>query len=496
MKRTPDQLWYKDSRRRPQLIDRRSVLSLHSITDLSEIRKTDQQTYYTTVDKRFEIPVGASGLGLPKTKWTRGQTFWLETAKHCSPELLEIIQSNYCIIKDPRGSFAVDYDPVHTPDKLCLIYLAPKDQPPYSFKDWVIIDPGDIENVAAGTKPFVTTYGRYFVNYYLIASVFMEAADAVLYKELEFINQVWNISKFESNLSQLLVEEKIFPSQCDTYIDNGYFMTGFGELCGATFTKKAIVPSPDLIKRREELLEKYADRLDDPRTMIIIDNELIAMDKDYLKGDPSMDFLGNQKKAFTVERKKQYSAVGMVETFGAQKGNYVYIPSSLTEGVDIKHFALTMDESRRGFFGRAVETQIAGVDTKLMIAVFQNAKITADDCGTNRCLELIIQKEIASSFMGQYVQTGPGKYEQLTRDNIDNYIGRPVRIRSFMYCAQPDGYCMKCAGNKFKFLDYRNPGVATIDVGAVFMSMSMKAMHGTKIDSLDLESLNDYVVNP
>lgn len=90
----------------------------------------------------------------------------------------------------------------------------------------------------------------------------------------------------------------------------------------------------------------------------------------------------------------------------------------------------------------------------------------------------------------------PG-FTPITADNVDAFIGRPIEIRSFMGCTPKDGrYCMICAGKRFELMDYKNASAQFIDVGAVMLTMSMKSMHGTKIDTFTIDSLDDYVLNP
>lgn len=502
IKRDAKQAWYKNKNRRAGLLLKKNILSLHSIVEYPAPEKITSNgapaiTRFFTADNQQSVYLPGSVETYQKPV-PIGSTITVTNPPLNSRKMLEDVFKDYISICIGNQIFGVDYNP-EMPLTLALVKLNDKGRPAYIFKDWLIVDSLlDIENYPEG-KPFVTTYGRYLVNYYLVALPFCQEKDPEqIPEELRFINKKWNIKGFEGSLSMLLMEKKIKPSECDEYLDNGYFMGDYGEICGGTLTRKAVVPDPKIIQRRKELLKKYEGQLEkDPRLMAVIENELIAMDRNNLKDDPSMDFFGGQKDAvFSVERKRQYSSMGMLEKFGGAKGDYIFVEDSLAEGISKEHFAMLSNEARRGFYNRAVDTQVAGVDTKLMISVFQNAKITAEDCGTKQCLSIIIRPEVKNSFLGQYVEISPGKYEQLTRDNMENYINRPVKIRSFMYCKQPDGYCMTCAGEKFKALHYTNPGVLTIDVGAVFMAMSMKAMHGVKIDIMELDTLNDFILNP
>ena len=488
MKRTPEQKWYMKKERRQSLLDRHYIYALHASTIPKDGEEAGRGYYKChTLD-------GIHSLILPLDieKYLSKEISSVTTLDiNIDKKLRDAIKTKYLIVQIADRRYALDI--ANDTDGIKFICLPNKiGEPPFRIRDWLIVDPKDIENYIDG-KAFVTTYGRYLVNYYLLANPFKRIGE---FKDLEFINGKWSIGAIERKIAEHLVAGDVTVEECNIYIDNGYFIGSFGELCGATLTKKAIVPSDELIKRRNELIEKYKDELDDPRTMIIIDNELVALDKEYLKNDPSMDFFGTRGKTFDVERKSQYSAVGMVAKFGAEKGKYNFIANSLTEGLKPEYFALQMNESRRGFYDRAKETSVSGTDTKFIMNTFQSSKIVMDDCHTKRYLTVIIKPEVAFTYYGRYAKNKDGKEILITNKNIEQYLNCPVEIRSVMYCEAKDGYCTKCAGQYFADLKYENPAGMMLDVTAVFTTLSMKSMHGTKVNSMQIDSVDDFVLNP
>lgn len=495
MKYTAEQHFFTFADRRAELLKRRTILTLFSIitapdTDVSSRVKNTYAVTATNGQNIFDIPQSFT----PPASVPIGKV--INTHQPMSEHDTNLALSSYNIVQINKNNYAVEvfdyFDKSLNQGNLSLICLGPSDVAPYKFKAPLIVRPNDIENYREG-QPFISTYGRYFVNYFLLASIFGQGQD--LFDEFKYVNSQWNIGKVETGISHLLMEKKITPKMVDQYIDHGYFLSSFGEICGATLTKKAIVPNQDIIKRRDELLEKHKNDLKDPRIMAIVENELIAMDKAYLKDDPSMDFFGDTGKKFTIHRKRQFVSVGLVEEFSKEKGKYEYISKSLSEGWTPQAFPMIMDETRKGFYDRAVETEIAGLDTKLMGSVFQGCTIVAEDCGSTGYLTVTLTKDTAKQFLGQWVKDGKDLVE-LTRENMNSYLDKPIQIRSIMYCKQKDGFCRKCAGEYFKNLDFNNIGMQTIDVGAVFLYISMKSMHGTKIETMPLESLDKYCLNP
>ena len=61
----------------------------------------------------------------------------------------------------------------------------------------------------------------------------------------------------------------------------------------------------------------------------------------------------------------------------------------------------------------------------------------------------------------------------LTADNLNNYVGKTVTVRSPLYC-KSDRYCSKCAGELFYKLDMPNAGLLTSTYSGILMNRSMK----------------------
>ena len=228
--------------------------------------------------------------------------------------------------------------------------------------------------------------------------------------------------------------------------------------------------------------------------MAIIENELVNMDKAYMKGDPSMDFLGQSGKNFSIRRKKQFILGGIVEAFGEQKGKYHFLSRSHAEGWSKEEAYLYINNARSGFYNRAVETQVGGLDAKWMMYVFQACKILEEDCQTKQYLEITIAPGTENAYLGQYVVSGKGTLVPLSKANIKDYIDKPIKLRSMLYCKTKFGFCRTCAGEIFKKMEYDNISAIPIDVGGIFTQLSMDAFHGNSVSIHQVNDLEEYII--
>ena len=243
--------WFISESRRHRLIERGPFISLFTITHAPESRDGIVHVLYPQ-DVEFKLPESF----LDKLRSHKHESDYISSDfKLTQTTTLDQVKSNYYIIEVDNYYYGLHVDKEWN---LVAIALGPTSDPPYKVKDYMVLRPGDIENwqITDSVKrdPIVTTYGRYVTNYRVLCATFLHNKNGVLNKELAYINEYWNIGKIESTLSDLLVDDKVSVDECSSYIDNGYALGAFGEVCGSTFTRKAIIPSENILKRRDELL--------------------------------------------------------------------------------------------------------------------------------------------------------------------------------------------------------------------------------------------------
>jgi hypothetical protein len=79
----------------------------------------------------------------------------------------------------------------------------------------------------------------------------------------------------------------------------------------------------------------------------------------------------------------------------------------------------------------------------------------------------------------------------LKNENIDQYVGKRVKLRSIMYCGCDSGVCMTCAGRLFEKLQIDSIGLTTSTLTGALLNLKMKAMHDTsvKVNEIDLDDM-------
>ena len=78
------------------------------------------------------------------------------------------------------------------------------------------------------------------------------------------------------------------------------------------------------------------------------------------------------------------------------------------------------------------------------------------DCGTKVGVDFIISRQWSNMVIGKFICDDGGGITELTYDNIQNYWGKSVKIRSVLTCRYQDGFCRACGG---RLVDFMPPGV-------------------------------------
>ena len=378
------------------------------------------------------------------------------------------------IIKDGSGKYGFK----DTTNKFVVFKDAESDKP-YSVNTPITIEKGSIENYS-GPK-VETTIGRYLINYIVLVQSFGD--------KIPYVNEEYNIGKVEKEIANKMISQEITMAEYKKYIDNGLFLGHFAELCVPTISRKSITTDPKIKVRRKELLEKYKDQLHDPLIVEKIENELIALDAEYLKGDSSEGFLdGVGAKSRNIHRKKLFLSLGSIEEFTDGSSHGKFVEKSLSEGWDIKDFATIANDIRKGSYSRGTETAKGGALTKSVLRVFQDSTITEDNCNAKKGISIKLTKDEINKYIGRFLINTTGKtFTYLTEENKSEYLNKDVTLRSPLFCKTTNGLCYTCMGKQFGDLYIKNLSALAVDVSSTFMSLSMSAMHGSSLKSKKIE---------
>lgn len=357
-----------------------------------------------------------------------------------------------------------------------------KNTPKLSFYDKFVLTPGVIANHTLGD--IETTCGLFLLNQVVLVRSFNDA--------IPYINEPWDIGKIESKIAELVIDKVIEPSQVMDYIDNIHSVGGYNDFCVPALSEKSITSNKQVIARKKELLAQYKDQLDDPVIMLKIENELVAMDKEQMKGDVSTGFLISSKN-YDVQRKRMFGMLGMVESFGDESTGYNFGHTDLNNGWKADELDILANDIRRGSYNRAKSTAKGGAESKFLGRTFQESRIVEDDCGATKGLNILISDDNANRFINRTILEGK-KQVLLTKDNISSYIGKTVVVRSPMFCRSKFGYCYTCMDARFKSIGIKLLNILPIQIGSNFLDSSMKSMHGKKMTMIELANINEFLI--
>ena len=352
-------------------------------------------------------------------------------------------------------------------------------------RDVIILPKGTLAN--QGDGDLKTLLGNMVMNYVCLCVPFGDA--------IPYVNTTWTPGKIQDLIANAIVERKITPDQFRIYSENIFFIGHITELSTPTYSPKSLTINPKILERKKQLIEQHKAALEknDAVVMAQIEAELIAMDKEDLKDDPSMGFLGKAPgKSFDIHRKKLFIASGMAEEFG-DKGSYKFMANSLEEGWTKEDFHIRAGEIRKGSYERAKETAKGGEESKFLMRVFQNTRITEDDCGTDRTINVTLTKDNIDFFKDRTIIRN-GEKIILSSSVLPSYLGKTVALRTPMYCASKDGYCYTCMGELFRTLDQEALTMSFVEIGSSFLLASLKGIHGQAFHTYEIKDLNQFIV--
>lgn len=380
--------------------------------------------------------------------------------------------------QDKDSVFAV----LMSDDKLVLEPLEgyKKGQPVCAIRGLLELNKGDLENVVEKT---ITTYGNAFINCYILIYPFGNKFD--------FMTGYINTKSIESRIARTLTDTPAPGAErldnliyVDEYLKYGEAMSsleGFSMLCVQAASPSTMVPNPAVIKRRDELFEQYKDQLDDQAVIAKIQMELAALDKVSLEDDVSKDFY-MKDKSWDVIRMKRYAMYGVEGGFG-EASEAVLIKKSLNDGWEVDKIPNMVDSMRSGSFSRGKETALGGETVKTFYRIFQNVKVSEDDCGSKSGIWYDVHADNYKRLVGLNAIDSSGVH-LTTEEELKALIGSKIQLRTPMLCnVKAPNFCKVCVG---EVLAARPEAVhiVTSDVGSAFMGARMGAMHGKALRTI------------
>lgn len=341
-------------------------------------------------------------------------------------------------------------------------------------------------------EPIRCGLGNYLLNRVLI--------NENNYKIVGFINK--RISgkvmedEIESKLANALLKDQITTRDMIDYINNAQ-MFGFGcnAIASISLTPKTMFVLPEVKKRKEELIKKYAKELEagDPVVANKMETELLDLAKSLLKGDPGMDLydsgskasFGNNYKNMNVMKGASLNPDG--KTYSISTTNY-------QEGIQKDETEIFANSMVDAAYAVGKNTQVGGYMTKQVIAALQSVVADPDrhsDCGSKVTLRTKINSFNKKMYLYRYINKN-GKKEMLTEDNINSYVGKEVDMYDICTCIG-DKVCNKCTGDFYYMLDILNIGTTTSRLTSTLMNKSLKKKHDSTIKLFTVDNIEDFI---
>lgn len=385
----------------------------------------------------------------------------------------------YRIVQTPGGHLFVDPE---SGNQLSSIDGTTGDQAPFQIKDAIALEANSLPNL---TEAIETTYGNLLFNY-----------TAVIYpfgNKIPYVQGRVSPNQMEEMILPRLADDpeegdsavkatgggsSIYVSEYLKFADAMFYLAGFTQLCVPAATRKTMTAAPGIQELKAKLLEENKDRLHDAAVIAKIQRELIAYDRNYLKGDPGENFLIG-KKSFEIVRSKLFGMHG-AET-GLDEGvDVALIKNSLSQGWDVEKFPEMNNSLRAGSFNRGAQTQMGGEAVKWLLRASSNIAVKQDDCGTRIGKVVDVDGGNYKRLEGFYVLQAKGDL-LIDKENSSSLVGKQVQVRSPMYCKlDATDYCKHCVGDQLG----NNPtglSIAVSEYGSAFLDIFLKAAHGKQL---------------
>ncbi len=350
-----------------------------------------------------------------------------------------------------------------------------QDVPLLNPKDPCKLVKGDLANIKGEVE---TTVGRALANAMMFSYPFGDI--------FPFINDEIKASKVGDQIAIALKADDITAEEVSVYFKQLYFMSSLTSLWVPSASEKSVTTNPAIIKRRDQLLKEHKDELNNPAVIAKIEKELIDMDREYIKDDPSSGFY-KSAKAFNVTRKQAYIMHGGEASF-EDPSKIEVIPRSLQDGWNVDDLPALINSLRDGSYARSTQTALGGEAVKTITRVFQNSFISEDDCKDKVGMPMAINEMNYREFIGRRLVSDPSK--PLTEAVLKNSVGKTLVLRSPMACKVPfTDYCKVCMGDAIADNDKALSLLASA-TGSSFLSLFLSKFHQSNIQTEELQGLD------
>lgn len=267
------------------------------------------------------------------------------------------------------------------------------------------------------------------------------------------------------------VEEHIrFEDMCE-------YVTCLSRVIVGTLTDKSMSAPKPVIELRDKLLKQHAHELTNPSVYAGIEKQLAEAYREYLKDDPSSEYLYDGKSISSLLRTEvMYGSEP--DFFDETKIKVIKDP--LAKGWSKENIDVLTNTARAGIYNRGVATAMGGAAVKEVNRIFQNYAIEGTDCNAKEGLDVKLSDINYEEYVGRYLV---GRKTPLTLDELSKLKGKTITIRSPGFCLMPrPTKCMTCMGDAVSHSKEKIGGQMTTMFSS-YMLVFMKLMHSTSLKS-------------
>lgn len=335
------------------------------------------------------------------------------------------------------------------------------------------------DSVPNHPEPIQTTYGRMLFNHMVICYAFgtkIPFQHKVGPKDVVklFVSDVVD-GDFQPEEGD--TKTYFYPSEVERFVQAMNEVTSLCPNISPTGTDRSLTTDPRVVELRNKLLAEFKDKLT-PTNITHIQNELIKMDKQWLKDDDAVDFYLSGK-AYNVCRKKMFLMHGIEASF-QEGGNFDLIETSLSEGGDLTKITAKNNSIREGSYDRGNDTALGGEKVVFLQRIHQNTRINPGDCGTKLTEPRRLTESDWKNYVGMNIMLN-GEVTPLTESLAKASIGKVVFLRRPILCkGDATNFCAACSSLVLS----KRPRAIISEIASVasnIMAAYMSSMHGNEL---------------
>ena len=356
----------------------------------------------------------------------------------------------------------------------------------YRPYDYITIPKGSYGSKENKNKnEFTTTVGIYLFNKYFI--------ETDLFDTLGFINKEIHggiIKGINKDLSYALMEDDITIENLKNYSMKMQHFMRYVSVFAANYTDKMLRVNEFLAAKKKKLIKDNEEAIKDGDEIVSakIETELLALARDYLKDDPSMEIYdSNSRGVWDNNFKTMFVMKGAIMNPDPTKG-FNIATSDYINGISKKEYAMFANSIPGNAYARAKNTEVGGYWVKLFMFAYQHVVLDdpGSDCGTSKYINVLLTNDNVSEYMYNYIISG-SKLIELTSKNRSEFIGKTVKFRFSSLCESKTGICNKCMGNLYYKLGIKNVGMTSSKPPSRIMGWSLSKMHDSSIKIHDMD---------